>query len=130
MAMRGRILWWWGTNQSLNLWLELNSHFEPSETRDKEGKVPAALLGCSFWLSTAWVIGEPILLKISQMLQEVVSFKLIQFLDLVYRKAIKGMEGRKWVGRWEQDFGDNTEIPAGNGDENTASVRREEGGRS
>lgn len=81
------------------MWLELNSHFEPSETRDTTGKVPAALLGCSFWLSTAWVIGEPILLKISQMLQEVVSFKLIQFLDLVYRKALQGMEGRRWVGR-------------------------------
>lgn len=33
----------WGTNQSLNSWLELSSHFEPSEARDRMEKVPDCL---------------------------------------------------------------------------------------
>lgn len=33
----------WGTKQSLNSWLELSSHFEPSEARDMTEKVPGSL---------------------------------------------------------------------------------------
>lgn len=33
----------WGTNHSLNSWLELSSHFEPSEARDRMEKVPDCL---------------------------------------------------------------------------------------